>query len=480
MEQEEAATKPTKSHFKAFSDQNTSRKRRAIKNPRRARKTNISNALSVSALCFLATLRHLKTIEFKIYLYSSSEKINFLQKNLMAKKSIILFCIFIVKTSFCQFYGGEKNDKGISFCQINNNFFLTGTTRNFGSGSEDFLIIKVDKNLKSVWHKEWGGEHHDITNQIIKTSDNNFVIIGNSWDAPGGRTNVVISKYDSLGNNLWMKYYGDKEDDHASKIIETADHGFLITGTNRSKGKLGAAFLIKTDLNGNIEWKRFYDTENKDIGMSVIFSSDSTLFVLINSNSFVGKIANSSEYLSEKPSQGTLIKTDKDGKEMWRKNYNEKKHSFIKDIVFDGRQYFYIIGSTLNHTNGSFDISLRKIDSRGNTVWKNTYGKEGYEYGNSIDINSNGELLLTGTSNSFSENKKPDIYVVKINPYGVKIWEKTYGGNNSDYGNYGRFLSNNNIAIFGSSKSKKGTSLDLYFFESNQSGKVIKTLTKTD
>jgi len=383
----------------------------------------------------------------------------------MTKKFIVLIFLFSFKLSFSQFYGGEKNDKGISFCQVNKNFFLIGTTRSFGSGSEDFLILKINSELKSVWQKEWGGPHHDLVNQITKTSDNNYVIVGSSWDAPGGRTNTVLSKYDHLGNKLWLKYFGEKEDDPASSIIETHEGGLLIVGTNRARGKLGSPFLIKTDSHGNQEWERFYTIKNKSIGMDVIQPNDSTLFLLINTSSFGGKIANSSEYLSKTPSEGMLIKTDQKGNEIWRKLYPGKKHSFMNKIIYDGKKYFYIIGSTLNYTKGSFDISLHKIDAEGNTIWHNTYGGKKYDYGNSIDINSKGELLLTGTSNSFSKNENPDVYVVKID-----------GGSDSDYGNCGQFVNDSNITILGSSKSKRNVDLDVYFIKVDSSGNVLKSL----
>ena len=169
---------------------------------------------------------------------------------------ILLVSLYAFSMSYSQYFGSYFNDTGISFCHSNSSFYLTGTTRSFGAGSEDIWIIKVNDELKNEFHTEWGGPHYDIAAEIIATSDNNYILTGHSWDAPGSGTTIILAKYDSTGNNLWVSYFGGKDNDYAFSVIETADYGYLITGTNREAGKEGAAFLIKTDINGVLEWEK--------------------------------------------------------------------------------------------------------------------------------------------------------------------------------------------------------------------------------
>ena len=207
---------------------------------------------------------------------------------------LLLFCSY--ENSYTQYYGSTFNDRGISFCQSDKYFFLTGTTRGYGEGSEDIWFIKVNDELKEEFHVEWGGPHYDISAKIIATSDQNYLLTGYSWDAPGSRTTIVLAKFDSTGNILWISYFGDEHDDYALSVLETADRGYLITGTNRAQGDEGAVFLIKTDINGVLQWQNFYDTPTKDIGKDVIETGDSSILILAEANSFTGKIASSSEY----------------------------------------------------------------------------------------------------------------------------------------------------------------------------------------
>jgi Secretion system C-terminal sorting domain len=387
--------------------------------------------------------------------------------------SILLCFTCVFHTIYAQHLGGSKNDKGISFCQSNQKFYLSGTTRSFGAGSEDVFIVKVNDNFQSQLHVEWGGTHHDIVSKIIRTTDQKNLVVGHSWDSPGGRTGVVLAKFDDVGNNLWVSYFGGSHNDYSFSVMETSDGGYLLTGINRAEGSIGAIFLIKTNNNGVQQWQKFYDTNNKDIGVDVVENLDSTLMILANTSSFVGKIANASEYFSNEASKMMLIKTDKQGNEIWRNFYGGVKHDFAKKIVYGGNNNYYFIGSSLNNTNGSFDIILNKIDGAGNVLWRKNYGGTGYEYGNNLDINSNGELLLTGTSNSFSTNEDPDIIVIKTDPNGNEIWTETFGGPDSDYGNDGQFLADGSIAILGSSKKEGREDLDLYFIKISNEGELI-------
>ncbi len=85
-------------------------------------------------------------------------------------------------------------------------------------------------------------------------------------------------------------------------------------------------------------------------------------------------------------------------------------------------------------------------------------------------------FYLAGTTSSFSAGEDPDIYVIRADENGDEIWSGTYGGTDSDYGNCGKFLSDDNIAILGSSRSGDSEDLDIFFLKLSASGEIIKGL----
>lgn len=390
--------------------------------------------------------------------------------------SILLLILCCYSNHQAQYFGGPKNDKGVSFCQNGTDFFLAGTTRSFGAGSDDMTIVHVNSNWEATSHIEWGGIHFDVAADIITTSDGHYLITGHSWDAPGGRSTIVLAKYTTSSNLVWVAYFGDWHNDYVYSVKETSDQGYLLTGIDRAQGILGSIFLTKIDANGHLLWQKFYETPNKDIGMDVVESADHSLFILATTNSFIGEIANSSEYFGDNASDVLVIKTDPDGNEIWRKTYGGVKHDFARKIVADEYNQFYFVGSSMEQTNGSFDISLHKIDENGNVIWRKNFGGTGYEYGNDLAIDNTGNLLITGTSSSFSQDENPDIYVLKLDPNGDEIWSTTLGGDDSDYGNAGQFLPDGTIAILGSSKSHDNNDLDFYFVLLSEDGIITKQL----
>tara|TARA_B100001287_G_scaffold104427_1_gene87755 strand:- start:3638 stop:5089 length:1452 start_codon:yes stop_codon:yes gene_type:complete len=398
----------------------------------------------------------------------------------MNKIFLLLICfLFNYSDLNAQFFGGLNNDKGVAFCNINQDLFLTATTRSFGQGSEDIWLIKVNDDLQFEKAIEWGGVHHDIVADIIATYDEGVVLMGYSWDAPGSRTGIVIAKYDKLLNNQWISYISGQNNDLGYGLIETKNHEFLAVGLDKSQGELGACSLIKIDENGVLKWQKFYDTPNKDIGMDVLELNDGSLLVLVNVSSFEGKISNSSDYLSEEASRFMLIKTDSLGNEIWRNYYEGDKHSFGNKIISDSSENLFVVGSSMNNLNGSFDVCLHKLDQLGSIIWRKTFGGSSYDYGNSIDINNAGEILLIGYSNYSLLNENPDLYVLKLDANGNEIWTLFFGSENSEYGNDGCFLNDGSALILGTSKSTFDGNADVLFFKTNADGMVLDTLKNT-
>ena len=396
----------------------------------------------------------------------------------MYKKHLLLSYFHFINTLIisCQFFGGINNDKGIAFCELNKGIVLTGTTRSFGEGSEDIWLVKVNEDFIYQNAIEWGSVHHDISSDIISTVDGGIVVLGYSWDAPGARTGIVLAKYDSSLSNQWTSYFSGTSNDLGYSLIQTSDNGFLAVGIDKSVGEIGACSVIKVNENGVLEWQQFYDTENKDIGIDVLELNDGSIFTLINSSSFEGKLSNSSDYLSNEASHLMLIKSDNLGNEIWRKFYGNQKHSFGKKIISDGNGDFLIVGSSLNNTNGSFDIILRKIDPSGIVIWRKNFGGNGYEYGNNITVSPTGEILLTGYSNSFTSNLNPDLFAIKTDNNGEEVWSLNFGGENAEYGNDGIFLEDGNIALLGTTKSTIDGNENILLIKTSPNGEILDTL----
>jgi hypothetical protein len=128
-----------------------------------------------------------------------------------------------------------------------------------------------------------------------------------------------------------------------------------------------------------------------------------------------------------------VVKTDRDGNEIWSNIYGGESHDWAKCIIESPDGGYFICGSSQSEGAGSFDMFLMKIDEDGNQLWLKTYGGKDWEYGESVRLSTDEKLYLLGTSTSFSGNYKPDHFLVKADINGNVIWSETFGGPNSDY-----------------------------------------------
>lgn len=130
----------------------------------------------------------------------------------------------------------------------------------------------------------------------------------------------------------------------------------------------------------------------------------------------------------------SVIKTFSDGNLEWIKNYFTGTDcayggGFTKTM--DGGYVYSTV--VYDPTTGWPDILLFKVNSAGIPLWSKKYGGDGNEYAFSVIETTNGELVISGYTNSHNTGYG-DMYIIKTNANGNLIWANTYDyGNTDDY-----------------------------------------------
>ena len=366
-------------------------------------------------------------------------------------------------------FGGSTDDKGLAICSAGDGgYLLSGSTRSFGSGSEDYFLIKLNENFQQVWSKTYGGVHQDHSRSIIPT-DEGFVIFGDVWDYGDPRLGMYLSMFDPDGDKLWGHHYGTNMDDWGFKVIEASNGDFMLLGYSRGFEVSGDIYLLRTDHQGNLLWENTYGYNRDDYAMDIIENDDNTFLILGTKNGFFNDVhANFKTHDADI----LLVKIDNDGNELWKKTIGGTGHDFgysIKKAPTGGN---YIFGSSQSYGAGSFDMFLAKIDDESNEEWHKTYGGELYEYGKSMDVNTNGDLFLFGTTTSYGQNNSEDLYLIKADSLGNTIWELILGGELADFGISVISLPDNGCAVIGSSKSFSSGGYDILFVKIDEFGQI--------
>lgn len=132
------------------------------------------------------------------------------------------------------------------------------------------------------------------------------------------------------------------------------------------------------------------------------------------------------------------------------------------------------IGSKDGETS---DILLTKNYPNGNEIWFKRFGGRNYDNANSILATDNGYLIIGSTSSYGNGNY--DMFVIKTDKNGEKLWQNTYGGFYNEYG-YSAVKRNSGYLIKGTIQNcENNTDIDrkcttnVWFVSIDENGKEL-------
>jgi protein involved in ribonucleotide reduction len=317
-------------------------------------------------------------------------------------------------------------------------YIVAGTTRSYGATGIDVYLLKVDGSGNKVWEKTYGGTGDDYGQSVQATKDGGYIVAGYTTSFGAGLADFYLVKVDSSGNKMWEKTYGGAGWDQGNSVQVTSGGGYIIAGHTNSFGAgVNDFYLVKVDRSGNKMWAKTYGGSGSDQGNSVQVTSDGGYIISGMSTSF----GNGSGDVY-------LVKVDRSGNKVWEKTYGGTQwdNSWNVQVTKDGG--YIIAGVTESFGDQYGDVYLVKTDSSGNKIWEKTYGGTGMDWGYSVHVTSDGGYIITGTI-SAPGNVDTDVYLVKIDGSGNKLWEKTYGGAGWDQGNSVQVTSDGGYIVTG-------------------------------
>lgn len=202
--------------------------------------------------------------------------------------------------------------------------------------------------------------------------------------------------------------------------------------------------LVSTNARGN--WVRQWDHRYGGVDGDYVVSSDRTSrqgYVLAGKTSSDSTGNKTTHLFGNGVFDYWIIRLDSLGNLVWEKDIRGSGNDALWSIksTSDGG---FIIGGTSDspfggdktHASyGGTDYWVLKLDSLGNIQWDNVYGGSDDEDLWTVMETSDGGFLIGGDSRSgISGNKTQgtfgvnDFWIVKVNPQGIKTWDKVFGG----------------------------------------------------
>jgi hypothetical protein len=317
-------------------------------------------------------------------------------------------------------FGGTGYDLGRSVQQtIDRGYILVGSTGSYGEDGPDVWLIKTDANGNEQWNRTFGGIKTDDGYDVQQTTDGGYIIIGDYGVYLENTTlygDAWIIKTDSNGNELWNKTFGGAAYDFASSGQQTTDGGFIISGATSSYGSGGNdAWLIKTDLNGVMQWNKTYGGEGDESGDSVQQTKDCGYIIAGDTSSFG---AGSSDVW--------IIKTDSNGNEQWNKTFGGTQQDNGFSIRQTKDEGYIITGWTRVNDADNFDIWLIKTDANEKELWNRTFGGDKNDVGFSVQQTTDEGYIVAGATNIYGTGST---WLIKTDGNGTEQWNETFGEN---------------------------------------------------
>ncbi len=153
---------------------------------------------------------------------------------------------------------------------------------------------------------------------------------------------------------------------------------------------------------------------------------------------------------------------------IWMKTYGGSSSDQVTSVcpTSDGG---FVIAANSNSTDfdvadinrGNLDIWVSKLDAGGNKIWSKTYGGTYIDMVNEIAPTTDGGFIMTGrtwsSDGDFTGFKgNTDVFVIRLDANGKKIWSKTFGGTDGDEGFSVAQMKDGNYLVAGSSEKNDG------------------------
>jgi hypothetical protein len=185
--------------------------------------------------------------------------------------------------------GGSGSDQGYAVQQTpDGGYILAGySDSNDGDvtgnhGGADFWVVKLDGPGNTQWQKSLGGTGSDFAFDIKLVTGGGYIVAGQCNSIDGdvsgnhGDWDFWVVKLDNAGNILWQNSYGGSDTDHAYRLLETQEGGYIVAGRSSSddgdvNGGQGMAdfWVVKLSISGALQWEKTYGGDGVDIGRSI-------------------------------------------------------------------------------------------------------------------------------------------------------------------------------------------------------------------
>ena len=201
------------------------------------------------------------------------------------------------------------------------------------------------------WNMTFGGTDHDTTKSVQQATDGGYILAGGTHSYGAGLSDIWLVKTDSNGNEQWKQTFGGTGWDEAWSVQQTSDGGYILAGRTDSYGAGSYDFwLVKNDSNGNELWNQTLGGTSGDSAFSVQQTTGGGYILAGRTRSYG---AGQSDFW--------LLKTDSNGIELWNRTFGGIDEDYAYSVQPTADDGYVIAGSTRSYGAGFCDFWMIKV-----------------------------------------------------------------------------------------------------------------------
>ncbi|MDX9931682.1 MAG: T9SS type A sorting domain-containing protein [Bacteroidales bacterium] len=354
---------------------------------------------------------------------------------------------------------------------LSENLYVTGYCMT-NSGVTEAHLVRYAPDGTRLWSGAYSYSNYNVPADVTTDASGNVYVVVNSTRTSSIR-DIIVVKYDNLGNRLWESVFPGTGLDEAIKIKATPDSEIVVVANAQNRVR-----LIKIKNNGNESWSNYYNScvaTNLDVdnngciyisartsdsqvnqGMNLLvykpdgqlsFARETSRFASAITNSGFSRDINNNTILSGYSSTQSLCsKIDFAGNVVWEKLIpNEKVLSVTTDSAGNVYRGSFISGT----------YSFTKCNGAASDLWTTTVKfPTGTELGTNLklDLGADNSLFFGSTMRNY--RARNDYFVGMIDPNSNLVWEQQYSLNSNSTDDFADIqVSNfNNVYLTGSSR----------------------------
>ncbi len=308
------------------------------------------------------------------------------------------------------------------------------------------------------------------------SSDSTIAFNGFQNNMNSFENEAFLAKFDPAGNRLWATYYGGTQRDWGTGVAVDSWGNVYLVGFTQSSGLafngyqptyqgVSDAFLVKFNSLGLRLWATYFGGPSSETATGVTTDNLGNVIISGFTQSTSGISVNGSQSVYGGGWSDLFVaKYDSTGMLSWSTFFGGEGRDYIqgRNVATDPNNNIYITGYTTSltgigsggfqniHGGGASDVFLVKYNSSGTKLWSTYYGDVSDDQGSGVATDQNGNIYLAGATsstanisyNGFQNNfigYPSDAFLVKFDSSGVRLWATYYGG----YGTEG--LAQNNL-----------------------------------